>query len=230
MTDPRDDQTPDLPDDDLLAAEHVLGVHDAATRRALTARMETDGAFAARVRDWEGRLSGLNAGYPPLPAPDLLPAIEARLFPAPAVTPAASRAGIWRWLTGAGAGLAAVAMLLVAVTLWQATPPPTPVPAPAVLAADLSADTLVFAARYDGAVLEVARSGDAAGPGADYQLWLIDDSGVPRSLGLLRDPVVRLSADLAAGLTLAVSLEPFGGSPEPVPTGPVLAAAVLTVL
>ncbi|MEX0708146.1 MAG: anti-sigma factor [Woeseia sp.] len=62
----------------------------------------------------------------------------------------------------------------------------------------------------------------------------LTDAGVPVSLGLLPQSGARtLSLDdaalnaLATSSTLAVSLEPLGGSPQPVPTGPVLYTAAL---
>ncbi len=65
--------------------------------------------------------------------------------------------------------------------------------------------------------------------GRVYELWILRDDGVPVSLGLLPqtgDASLTLSAAAVDGLqrgrTLAVSLEPPGGSPEPAPTGPVL--------
>ncbi|MDZ7769103.1 MAG: anti-sigma factor [Woeseiaceae bacterium] len=68
----------------------------------------------------------------------------------------------------------------------------------------------------------------------DYELWALTDAGVPVSLGLLPQSGARtLSLDdaalnaLATSSTLAVSLEPLGGSPQPVPTGPVLYTAAL---
>jgi anti-sigma-K factor RskA len=68
----------------------------------------------------------------------------------------------------------------------------------------------------------------------DYQLWILQDDGVPVSLGLLPqsgDRSLSLDADAVAALgrgsTLAVSLEPLGGSPEPVPTGAVLYTTAL---
>ncbi|MEU4314643.1 anti-sigma factor [Nocardia sp. NPDC024068] len=54
--------------------------------------------------------------------------------------------------------------------------------------------------------------------GSDYQLWLIDASGVPRSAGVLpelpaeADPYV---TEFATSDRLAVTLEPDGGSPAP---------------
>ncbi|NNM14898.1 MAG: hypothetical protein HKO58_11280, partial [Gammaproteobacteria bacterium] len=61
----------------------------------------------------------------------------------------------------------------------------------------------------------------------DYQLWALTDAGVPVSLGLLpkSDEIslqlgeAELEALKTTG-TLAVSLEPLGGSPQAVPTGP----------
>lgn len=78
------------------------------------------------------------------------------------------------------------------------------------------------------------RTAPAPQPANDYQLWILRDDGVPVSLGLLPQTgsaTLALDADavdaLSNGSTLAVSLEPAGGSPEPVPTGPVLYTAAL---
>jgi anti-sigma-K factor RskA len=69
------------------------------------------------------------------------------------------------------------------------------------------------------------------------ELWLIAPGGKPRSLGLIeagRAIHINLPADLighvAADTTLAVSLEPPGGSPTGQPTGPVIANGKLTNL
>jgi anti-sigma-K factor RskA len=67
------------------------------------------------------------------------------------------------------------------------------------------------------------------------ELWSVPPDGAPRSLGLISSAgatVVtrdRLPATLLKGGTaaLAVSLEPPGGSPTGVPTGPVLYAGRL---
>ncbi|MEE4208901.1 MAG: anti-sigma factor, partial [Parvularcula sp.] len=72
---------------------------------------------------------------------------------------------------------------------------------------------------------------------SDRQLWLIEEGRDPVSLGLLPDGDVvevalneELTAALSSGVTIAVSLEPSGGSPTGVPTGPVLATGALTAL
>jgi anti-sigma-K factor RskA len=66
----------------------------------------------------------------------------------------------------------------------------------------------------------------------DYQLWALTDAGVPVSLGLLPKQGEQASTlddrarqALLTSTTLAVSLEPKGGSPKDVPTGPVLYTA-----
>lgn len=207
-------------EDDLLAADYVLGTLPPDDWRAARDRAAVDGAFAARVAAWEARLAPLNAGFPEVPVPaDQLARIEARLFPAPA-----RRRGGWAgWLAGA---LVAGALAVVAVQVTQA-PPPAP-----GLTATLAAEggALVFAARYDPAAarLTVTRAqGAPAAPGQDFELWAIDAAGVPRSLGLLPSTVAAFDVALPPGQVLAVSLEPAGGSPQPVPTGPVLAVATL---
>jgi anti-sigma-K factor RskA len=69
------------------------------------------------------------------------------------------------------------------------------------------------------------------------ELWLIAPGDKPRSLGLIdanRPIHIKLPTDLvqrvAADATLAVSLEPPGGSPTAAPTGPVIANGKLTNL
>lgn len=87
----------------------------------------------------------------------------------------------------------------------------------------------------DSAELVVRTVSDVeAEPDNDYELWALTEAGVPVSLGLLPQSgqsAVPLNAAVLAAIadssTLAVSLEPQGGSPEPVPTGPVLYTAAL---
>jgi anti-sigma-K factor RskA len=63
------------------------------------------------------------------------------------------------------------------------------------------------------------------------QLWLVPASGNPTSLGVFEpgaDGELPIPAELRSrigqGATLAVSVEPLGGSPTGLPTGPVIAS------
>ncbi|MGB3314401.1 MAG: anti-sigma factor, partial [Albidovulum sp.] len=166
------------------------------------------------------KLAPLNEGYEKAaPPPDMLNRIEARLFPKPERP---HRAG---WLWGGLAGAALAALTLVAVL--PLTQPPVTV------TATLTGEDqpLVIAARYDpeAGALTVNRSdGPPAAAGQDYELWLIPAGEAAISIGLVRegDLTIPLAA-LPPGATLAVTLEPQGGSPTGVATGPILVAALV---
>lgn len=212
-----EDTGADLPEPEATAAEYVLGTLPAADRAAAEARMAQDAAFAEAVARWEARLAPLNAGYAEVPPPrEAFARIEARLHGTPARHPR------WR-VPFLGGALAAMAIALV-LTLAPLTAPP------ANLAASLEGEEIVLAAAYAGetgllTLVRTAGPGPAAGQA--YEVWKIDETEVPASLGLLADGPVP-APGLKAGDILAVSLEPAGGSPTGQPTGPVLASAILT--
>jgi len=204
-------------DDDLLAAEYVLGVLEAEARAMATARLRTDAAFAAAVHAWETRLDGLNDGFAEAPAPDLMPAIEARLFPT-ATAPRPRRT--WFGLAAAGA---LVAGLAVAALFLNQTGP-----AQAPLLTTLAAADLAYEVRADGETLQVTRIAGAPAPqGQVHELWAIAPGGAaPVSLGLLGEAPLTLRYPVPPpGWVLAVSVEPAGGSPTGAPTGPVILTA-----
>lgn len=207
--------------DDALAAEYVLGVLSLADRSAVEARLKNDSAFVARVAAWENRLAPLNDDYAEVPAPDLLPRIEARLFPV-AAKPA--RRPLFGWLSGAAT---AAAIAIGAVVMFT---PPAPPPVVATLGE--AGASLRFEARFDGQALTVTRvAGTPAPQGQVQQLWIIAPDAAPVSLGLLEGETIAVPyPEAPAGWTLAVSVEPAGGSPTGAPTGPVVAAGVITDL
>jgi anti-sigma-K factor RskA len=203
--------------DDVLAAEYVLGVQDLADRSATETRVKRDATFAALVEDWEDRLSGLNDEFAETPAPNLLPQIEARLFPT-ASRKRAPRLGLMRWLSGM-----AVAASLVIVSLATLLPPRSD--RIAVLA---TADNrLSYEVTSFGETLRVTRiAGVPAVQGQVHELWVIAPGAGPVSLGLLQsDPLVITYPTPPAGWVLAISVEPEGGSPTGQPTGPVILTA-----
>ena len=215
-----DDDLPLSPmeQDDALAAEYVLGVLALPERLAAEARIKNDSAFAARVVAWEARLAPMNDDFADLPAPDLLPQIEARLFPQPVAAPRRNWLG---WLAGA---LTAAAVAVAAVVVLA------PVPQAPVIATLGEADaSLRFEARFDGSAITVTRvAGSAAPDGQVQELWIIAPDAAPVSLGLLAGESLSVPYPAApAGWTLAVSLEPAGGSPTGAPTGPIVSIGKL---
>jgi len=164
--------------------------------------------------------------------------------------PAATRAELpppaspWRIF----AGLATAAGVVLAVLIGTRVPlpgepapapvvatAPVPVPAPAVTPPPVYVSLLklpdsdmqwTLALRPAADELTAVASGAYPKLGAhSLELWLITDAG-PVSLGLLPstgEGKLKLPTNVAgAQLTLAVSLEPVGGSPTGQPTGPVL--------
>ena len=73
-----------------------------------------------------------------------------------------------------------------------------------------------------------------ADPAHAHELWVIPADGKPRSLGTMKSAKqmhMRLADALAVllqqGATIAISVEPPGGSPTGQPTGPVVASGAL---
>lgn len=201
-------------EDDLVAAEYVLGTLPLEDRAAAELRLRREPGFAAAVEDWELRLSGLNAEFDEAPAPDLLPRLEAQLFPVPA---APTRAGWGAWAAAALSSLALVAWLWI-----------SPLPPDFTARIVDAGGTLEYDASLRGETLQLTRvQGEAPPPDRAHELWLIVGEAAPVSLGLLSADTRLHLAALPVGATLAVSLEPAGGSPTGQPTGPVIAVGQL---
>ena len=202
----------------LTAAEYVLGTLDLPERLAFAAQMRVDANLRAAVAEWEAHFAALDDEFAAVPAPDLLPAIEARLFPV------AERSFWSRFVLGAAAA-AALATAVVLVVPRLATPVPD-------MTATLSAEAqaLTFVAHYNGSELVLEHTG---GPGADgthdYELWVILADGVPKSMGVIEAAKInRTMPGLPLGATLAVTLEAKGGSPTGAPLGPLLVSGVIS--
>lgn len=206
--------------DDALAAEYVLGVLSLSERADTEARIKRDPMLAARVTAWETRLADMNDDFADAPAPNLLPQIEARLFPAaPRPAPARRRSGFGLgWLSGA-----AFATVLALAAVATLTPP-----RPELVATLATADNrLAYRITQFGDALQVTRvAGVPAVEGQVHELWIIAPDAAPVSLGLLGDrPLVVTYPTPPEGFVFAVSVEPAGGSPTGQPTGPVILTA-----
>ena len=227
----------DLPEDELLAAEYALGVLAGSERAAAERRIARERGFAALVAEWEQRLAPWAAEVPEvIPESQVWERIVAAL---PAQTQGQLTQGglwqslaFWRGLTFATGALAAAC--IAAVIYLGVLPQQQP------LVATIEGDghrhfvATVDIKRGIVAVVPAAFSADAT---RVPELWLIPSDGKPRPVGLLRADravTLSLSGELAALATgkavLAVSLEPPGGSPTGLPTGPVIGTGPLTSL
>jgi len=221
------------PDPDVGAAELALGLLDGPERATALRRVLAEPAFAREVEAWRTHFGQLFGRWPEVaPPPALFDRIEASIDP-PVVRS-------WRWKALSGASSLIAASLLVALFLRPAGPPPL-APAPQVppLVASLAATGAQkagpVAAVYDKASGQIRLASATLAPdGKAAELWAIPADGVPRAIGLLSHgrPTslvlpASLRAQMATGLTLAISIEPRGGSPTGLPTGPVVAAGTL---
>lgn len=157
-----------------------------------------------------------------------------------------------RWRTVASvvgalaAGLVAVVALQVAqpdllpdalrakprIQTVQLPAPPAPVPAQFVAVLQKGTDAPAFILTVDVATkaFTVRRVGAEPERGKSYELWLVSDKLVkPRSLGVIGDKdftrrpaLAAYDSDLINRATYAVTIEPEGGSPTGVATGPIV--------
>ena len=220
------------------AAEYALGVLEGEELRAARQRSETDPAFAQEVARWHGRLATLSAEVAEVQAPpSAWQRIERSLgdYVGENVVVLRRRLNLWR---GAAAAASAIAASLALVLFTRDIPQSGP-PSSKPMVAMIKAGTEVAAvASWDRGShhLLVTEVKMPVTPGHDYELWLIPAGGKPRSLGVMPDrPHMQLalgepmSAMVASGATLAVSLEPLGGSRQDGPSGPVVASGPITV-
>lgn len=217
-----------------LAGEYVLGTLDDDERRTLEARLESDPELRLAVARWESRLQPLADAAPPeAPSPGVLDGImtaianDASIHPDIVVLEHAVRR--WRIATAA-LGVVAVALVAVIGTDRLLQPPQAAGEYVAVLAAENVESAFVATIDIANQRLTIRRVADPAPGNYAYELWEIEPEQDPRSLGLI-DAAYK-SSDIrrlpSEGATLAVSLEPPGGSPTGLPTGPVVYTGTLT--
>ncbi|MFE1598017.1 anti-sigma factor [Methylobacterium sp. ID0610] len=215
-------------DPDLRAAEYVLGTLDAAERAAFERDRAADPALAAAQAAWEARLAPLVEALPQAsPSPSVWVALRDAL-PARQRDPAAAdSAALRRWRRiGLGASaLAAGLALFVAVDMLAPRRPAARYLA--VAGRDGERPALVVTIDARAGTVQVRALAVEVPRGRSLELWFVAPGNAPRSLGLVADaPRTRLMlpADHAGieGATLAVTVEPPGGSPSGSPTGPIV--------
>lgn len=226
---------------DLTAAEYVIGLLDGEAHAAAATRVGGDRAFATAVAAWEDRLTPLVDDVAPVaPSPGVWAAIVRRLPRNRAEQgPWWDSLPLWR-AASAVATAAAAALAVVVLTSDRAVAPPPETPdalQPLLASTRMQSDTgrVLFVITLDQArnrviVTPVDPDGQ---PGHSHELWLLPKDGAPVSLGVMPDDAsaaMSVTLPLSPDASLAISVEPEGGSPTGLPTGPVVAQGQLTPL
>lgn len=237
----------ELPESASAAAEYALGVLTGAALREARALERSEPAFAAEVARWRGRLAVMHSETAAVTPPaDLWGRIEASTIGATAANDNAEglRKRLRVWRSAAGGFAAIAASLALVLVLEPRNAPPRPLPqlptAPAstplvALLGDKGSMKVVASWDPDERQLIIAVPGNLpSGRARSNELWVIPPGGKPRSLGTMQSEKqmhIRLPDALARllqqGATIAISVEPPGGSPTGTPTGPVVASGAL---
>jgi len=232
MTDP----DPLGPEADVAAAELALGLLDGEERAAALRRQLAEPGFARAVERWREQFALLFAAIPEVAPPaDLGERIVGRLDGREP-----PRAGFWKPLAFASS-LAAAGLLGVILLQPESVAPVAPVPverpAPLVAAVTMEGRDAPMVAVYDAAAGSVRLDGALDVPtGRSAQLWaIVEGDPNPHPLGLFEQAgtgamvaAAPAPRPMAPGTTLAISIEPLGGSPTGAPTGPVVASGTLS--
>lgn len=228
------------PHDDLLslATPYALDAVDDAERAAIERRVraadaEVSAAFALevrQVREAMAMVAGATAVEPPA---DLRGRLLATVSAGQTGQVRELRPQRRRWVTAAVAAAAAVVIGLgtFGIGYWL-RPAPTVTAAEQIFAApDVrtvsgpiptgGTATVVFSRDRNAGVL-VMNNVEPPAPGTVYQMWLIDSAG-PHSAGVMDAGAITPSTtavlpDLGASTTLAFTVEPGSGSPQPTTT------------
>ena len=238
-------------DPGMLAAEYALGVLEGRDLAEARRRMASSAEFRAEVGDWAARLAPLFDEIEAVAAPAGLwarikQAVSGGGRDAVNHNPIALRRSLGRWRAATAGAMALAASLAILLVLdpRQVAPPPT---APAAPAGTVAGPPMVAMLGDDSGTKIVANwdPGDRqlvlalAGsmpedPGRAHELWVIPADGTPSSLGTMPEGRM-MHMELAAGLaellrhgaTIAISVEPPGGSPTGAPTGPMIVSGTL---
>jgi anti-sigma-K factor RskA len=230
-----------MTDREYLAAEYALGILEGEELLEARGLVASDADFAREVEAWEERLAPLFDEMGDETPPEALwGKVKAEIDRDRGgdVVDLKRRLGRWKGMTAAASAVAASLALVVA---FDATRPPPAIEVPArsemMVASLMSEDkAMVVSAAWMPAKksLMVMPAAMPREPGRSHELWIIPADGKPRSLGLVSgEGPHEMAIDeamapmFAEAATLAISVEPEGGSPGPGPTGPVIASGTL---
>lgn len=229
-----------------LAAEYALGVLEGADVVEARRAWAGDREFRREVEQWTWRFAPLLDDVEEQATPaSLWPRIDRVIGEADRIR-ALERQITWSRRTNFG--LFATAAALAGVLLLRPALVQPPVPAPTVQPTPAAASAPMVAMLVDGKDTKIvanwdpdnrrlvlATAGDMpSDPAHSHELWVIPEGAKPISLGTLgnsemsRMELANALADLLKkGATIAITVEPPGGSPSGAPTGPILASGKL---
>lgn len=237
--------TDDRSTNETLAGEYVLGLLTGEELQRARERLASDPEFGDEVARWQGRLAPLHVeGESIQPPTDVWDKLQAKLVPAPGDD---NQMGIRRQLLvwkSLAAGMTGIAASLALMLVFE----PRSTVAPAAPQAQQPASPMVAMLGSQGSMKVVASWNPSArqlvlavpgkmatDPAHSNELWIIPAGGKPKSLGTMPDArqmhmqlADALATLLQQGATIAISIEPRGGSPTGTPTGPVVASGALT--
>ena len=215
-----------------LAAEYVLGTLRGAARRRFEAMMAGDPSLRDVVARWEGWVNPLADRVAPVEPPARVwKAIEARIGAPRARASFWSNVDFWRaW----GLVTGGVAAVLLAFFAWLYTGPRGEPVFVAVLTSATHQPMGVVSMHSPNLLRVRVVHNWKSMEDKSLQLWVMPESGAPRSLGLVRNEVgdtlitIKPTDPRVRGARmLAISAEPPGGSPTDQPTGPMLCSGMV---
>lgn len=233
--------------EDLRYAEYVLGVLEMEERAAVEHEIASDPRAADEAARWQRYLSSLAEDIPPVAPPghvwtSVLGALDVqtprREPPAPAPSNWWNNLLLWRGFA-LGAAAVAVACIIALAVLRRPAVTTAPTPQVAYMTSTISQTsgrvgwTAIMDLRQARMVVVPAQPQTIPANRAP-ELWLIPAGQKPIAVGVIAAKgatTIKLSPALAAKLgptaTLAISIEPPGGSPTGQPTGPVIAKGAI---
>lgn len=217
---------------DLLSGQYVLGTLKGAARARFEALARSRPDYQEMIVWWQNRLHLIADTVPAVkPKKRVWLNIESRLF-----TAGKLRALTWWRSLALTTSLLSLALSVFIATELLKTPsmPVTPIPTTVAMLADSKAEKgwiVLFSRNNEGEAEIRASSLEMLEKIEDksFELWLLPaDQSPPISIGLLPQEgsaSLTVKEDIVENMLtggLAVSLEPLGGSPTDLPTGPVL--------
>ena len=229
-----------------LAAEYALGVLEGADLVEARRACAGDSDFRREVEQWTWRFAPLLDDVEEQATPQSLwTRIDRVIGEADRIRDLERQV---TWSRRTNFGLFATAAALAGVLLLRPALVQPPVPAPTVQPMPAASSAPMVAMLGDGKGTKIVANWDPdkrrlvlavagdmpADPAHSHELWVIPEGSKPISLGTMgNDEMSRmqlanaLAELLKKGATIAITVEPPGGSPTGDPTGPIVASGKL---